>query len=93
MPLSDQYSGRMYQLIGLCYSLPLDLLVLWGLASGNLSRGAKVLVLLPAIYLSGVHMLTVGSLRYRIPAEPPLALLAASALISIGAAPRTNNDK
>jgi hypothetical protein len=92
MPLSDQYSGKMYQLIGLCYSLPLDLLVLWGLASGNLSRGAKVLVLLPAIYLSGVHMLTVGSLRYRIPAEPPLALLAACALVNVRTPARMKNE-
>jgi hypothetical protein len=91
VPLSEQYSQRSYQLIGLLYSLPLDLLVLWGLVAGNLSRSAKVFLLLPAIYLSGIHMLTVGSLRYRLPAEPALAVLAASALVSSGS--RRSNPK
>lgn len=91
MPLSDQYSGRLYQLVGLCYSLPLDLLILWGLINGNLPRPAKVFILLPAIYLSGIHMLTVGSLRYRLPAEPPMALLAASGLVKMNAERRVQN--
>lgn len=88
MPLSEQFSQRKYQLVGLLYSLPFDLLVLWGLAAGNLSRSAKVYVLLPAIYLSGIHMLTVGSLRYRLPAEAPLAILAASALAQVNSGRR-----
>jgi len=80
VPLSEQYSQQKYQIIGLCFALPLDVLVLWGLAAGNLTRSAKVFLLLPAIYLSVVHMMTVGSLRYRLPAEPALAILAASVL-------------
>lgn len=90
MPLSEQFSQRKYQLVGLLYSLPFDLLVLWGLATGNLSRSAKVYVLLPAIYLSVIHMLTVGSLRYRLPAEAPLAILAASALAQANSGRRLN---
>jgi len=83
VPLSDQYAGRLYQLVGLCFSLPLDLLILWGLMNADLSRAGKVFLLIPAIYLSGIHMLTVGSLRYRLPAEPPMALLAAGGLVGM----------
>jgi hypothetical protein len=90
VPLSDQYSGRLYQLVGLCFSLPLDLLILWGLATAKLSRASKVFLLIPAIYLTGIHMLSVGSLRYRLPAEPPLALLAAGGLVG---AKRIVNDE
>jgi hypothetical protein len=45
-----------------------------------------VFLLIPAIYFTAVHMLSVGSLRYRIPAEPPMAVIAASvaALPAVG---------
>lgn len=77
-PRSADYSGLKYKLVGLLYSLPLDLLALAGLITGRLPRAAKVFLLLPAIYFTGVHMLSVGSLRYRIPVEPPMAVIAAS---------------
>jgi 4-amino-4-deoxy-L-arabinose transferase-like glycosyltransferase len=80
MPLSEQFGVPQYQAIGLLYSVPFDLLVLWGLWRGNLRRSVKVFLMLPAIYLTLVHALTVGSLRYRLPAEPPLAVLAACAI-------------
>ena len=40
----------------------------------------KVFLLLPAVYLTLAAVLSVGSLRYRLPAEPALAVLAAGAL-------------
>jgi hypothetical protein len=43
-------------------------------------RSAKVFLLIPAIYFTAVHMASVGSLRYRIPVEPPMAVIAALAL-------------
>ena len=80
MPLSEQFGNPRYQAIGLLYSVPFDLLVLWGLWRGNMRRTAKVFLMLPALYLTAVHAMTVGSLRYRLPAEPPLAVLAACAV-------------
>jgi hypothetical protein len=77
IPLSDEYgSKRLYVLIAACYSIPFDLLVLWGLWSGPLPRAAKVYLLIPALYFTAAHALSVGSLRYRIPAEVPMAVLA-----------------
>ena len=80
VPLSSEYGRPGLRLIALAYSVPFDILVLAGLIWGNMPRSAKVYLLAPAIYLSVVHALTVGSLRYRIPAEPPLAVIAAGVL-------------
>jgi hypothetical protein len=89
VPLSSEYGGWKYRAVGLLYSLPLDVLVVVGLfrsprRGGALPRAVKVFLLLPAIYFTAVHMLSVGSLRYRIPVEPPMAVLAASAAVLPG---------
>jgi 4-amino-4-deoxy-L-arabinose transferase-like glycosyltransferase len=82
IPLGADYQGLKYKLVGLLYSLPLDLLVVAGLLvnvrDGGLPKAAKVFLLSPAIYFTVVHALSVGSLRYRIPAEPTMAIVAAS---------------
>ncbi|MDB5319065.1 MAG: family glycosyltransferase, 4-amino-4-deoxy-L-arabinose transferase [Phycisphaerales bacterium] len=79
VPLSNEYgSSRLYVAVGLCYGVPFDILILLGLWKGMLPRTAKVLLLLPAIYFTGIHASSVGSLRYRIPFEPPMAVIAGS---------------
>jgi hypothetical protein len=78
IPLSSEYGQTRYRLVGLIYAVPLDILILSGLLWGDLTRAAKFFLLAPALYFSIVHALTVGSLRYRMPAEPPMAILAAS---------------
>lgn len=81
LPLSNQFGDKgLYVAAAMLYSVPLDLLILAGLLSTRLSRMAKVFVLIPAIYFTVIHAMSVGSLRYRLPAEPPLAILAASAV-------------
>jgi 4-amino-4-deoxy-L-arabinose transferase-like glycosyltransferase len=86
IPLSNEYgSKRKYVIVGLCFGAVLDLLVLTGLWLGGLPGPAKRLLLLPAIYFTVAAALSVGSLRYRIPAEPPMAILAASAVCRIRA--------
>jgi 4-amino-4-deoxy-L-arabinose transferase-like glycosyltransferase len=90
MPLSSGYARPLYRAAGLLYAVPLDLLVLWALCGGRLPRQAKLLLLLPAIYFTLVHALSVGSLRYRVPAEVPIAVIAAAC----GArTPKTPNPK
>jgi hypothetical protein len=77
VPLSYEYGGnRLYVLAGLVYGLPFDLLVLVGLWKGGLPRSAQVILLIPAIYFTAIHALSVGSLRYRVPVEPPMAVIA-----------------
>jgi hypothetical protein len=77
-PQSPEYDHWKHRLAGLGYGVPFYLMVLTGLWGGRVGRAAKVFLLLPAIYLTAVHMLSVGSLRYRLPAEPPMAVMAAS---------------
>jgi hypothetical protein len=82
VPLSQEYAGWKYRTVGLLYSMPLCAAVFLGVWRRTaLSRAAKVYLLIPAIYFTAVHMLSVGSMRYRIPAEPPMAVLAASVLV------------
>jgi hypothetical protein len=54
-------------------------LVLAGLGALRLRRGSILAVLLLAlpVYITLLHLVFIGSLRYRIPAEPDLLLLAA----------------
>ena len=80
MPLSSEYGQPRLRLISLVYVIPFDILVLAGLLWGTLPRPAKAFLLAPAIYLTVVHALTIGSLRYRIPADPPMAVIAAGIL-------------
>lgn len=80
--LSSEFGQTKYRVIALAYSLPLDVLVVLGLVTANVPRSAKILLLSPALYFSIVHAATIGSLRYRIPAEPPMAVLAAAFLVT-----------
>jgi 4-amino-4-deoxy-L-arabinose transferase-like glycosyltransferase len=76
LPLSEQFGSAKYVVVGLAYTAPFFLLTLIGLWWGNLPRIKKVVLLTPALYFTAVHALSVGSLRYRVPAEPELATLA-----------------
>lgn len=79
IPLSSEYgTNRLYVAVGLVYGIPLYLLVVLGLWKGALSPSAKTYLLLPALYFTVAHAVSVGSLRYRIPAEAPMAVLAAA---------------
>ena len=82
-PLSRQFGGWKQKTILFVYALPLDLLVLaslMGPLAAGLRRSAKMLLMTPAAYFSIVHMLSVGSLRYRVPIEPTLAIVASGAV-------------
>lgn len=85
VPLSAEYGSWKHRLVGLAYGLPLYVLVLVGLAGRNLSRAAKAFLLTPAAYFTLVHMASVGSLRYRVPVEPLLAVVAAAGLSRVPA--------
>jgi 4-amino-4-deoxy-L-arabinose transferase-like glycosyltransferase len=80
VPLSEEFGRPLYKAIGGMYAIPLYALLLIGLLRRRLPWRATLFLLLPAIYFSIVHMLTVGSLRYRVPVEPLLCVIAASAL-------------
>ncbi len=76
VPLSQDFGRPLYRWVGGGYAVPFDLLCLIGLASPRLSGGAKRLLVAPAVVLTLVQAVTVGSIRYRMPAEAELAVLA-----------------
>lgn len=78
-PMSDEYDRPLYRAAAQAWAFPFFALVLIGVVRPNLPASAKVLLLTAAAYYSAVHAMSVGSLRYRIPVEPLLAIVAASA--------------
>jgi 4-amino-4-deoxy-L-arabinose transferase-like glycosyltransferase len=80
MPLSREYGGRpLYRWGGLAFEGIFDVLIFIGLSRSGLPGPAKRLLLLPLLYFTVAAMLSVGSLRYRLPAEGPMAIIAAGA--------------
>ena len=80
-PLSAEFSNPLYVAAALAYSVPFFLLALIGLFRASQPPAAvKLLLIAPALYLTLAAALSVGSLRYRIPAEVPISVLSASAL-------------
>jgi hypothetical protein len=83
-PLSSEFSRPVYVAAALAYSLPFDLLVVLGLFyDARLGKSAKLLLLSPAIYLTVAAAASVGSLRYRIPAEVPMSVVGAAGAMSL----------
>ncbi|HEV2293001.1 MAG TPA: hypothetical protein VGR35_04045 [Tepidisphaeraceae bacterium] len=88
-PLSDDFARPVYVAVALLYAVPLFLLVLAGLFAPTLPATAKVFLLAPAVYLTLVHAISVGSMRYRIPAEVPMAVIAAACAARVWESVRT----
>ena len=63
---------------GAVFAVPLFALAAVGLFAGRLPGSAKLLLLTPPLVLTVAHAATVGSLRYRLPSDPLLAVLAAA---------------
>jgi 4-amino-4-deoxy-L-arabinose transferase-like glycosyltransferase len=78
VPLSMQFSRPLYIMVCLAHSLPLLGLAIVAVPLPRLPRKAKLLLLAPALYFTVIHAASVASLRYRVPADPLLAVLAAS---------------
>lgn len=83
LPLSREFGRPIYRAISVCYELPFDLFCLVGFFSPRLPRQVKMLLTTPAIVVTLAQAITVGSIRYRMPAEAPLALVAAVGLLDI----------
>jgi len=79
--MNEQRFRRMpYDMLAIGSSLPVYLLGLIAWWRHRRSVGRWSLLLVPAVYFSLVHMVFVGSVRYRYPAMPALVVLAAAAL-------------
>ena len=77
-PLSSEFSRTLYVAVAMAYSIPLFALFVIGWLTSPMPATSKLFLAAPAAYLTFAAMLSVGSLRYRIPAEVPMAVVAAS---------------
>lgn len=83
-PNVETYRTGATRWVSILWTLPLYLLALVGACRlihgpGTRGRSLVLFLLLPALYFSLVHAFYVGSVRYRLPAMPMVALLAATA--------------
>jgi hypothetical protein len=84
IPLSAEFGGKtIYKLAAAAYSIPLLTLSVVGLWASRVPRSARLFLLAPVLYFTMIHAVSVGSLRYRVPTEPLLAVLAAAGLMTI----------
>jgi hypothetical protein len=78
-PYTEEYSGNIYKVISLCSFVPVLLMALVFLVLEGRAYFRRIAPLLLFIaYLTSVHMVFPGSLRYRLPLEPFLIILAAA---------------
>ncbi len=86
LPNVETYQSSAVRAISAIWTIPIygfALVGAWRLSriGGSGKWRITVWLLLPVIYISGVHCLFVGSVRYRLPAMPMLELLAAWAVV------------
>jgi hypothetical protein len=83
-PFAQSYSGPWYVIASLLSYVPMLALALAQLLSSNRAALMRIApILLFAGYLTATHMIIVGSVRYRLPIEPFLIVLAAPAMARI----------
>lgn len=88
IPNVETYQSWLVRAVSAAWMLPLLACVVGGvvvLPMRNREGGLRttLFLLLPAIYLSVLHSLFVGSVRYRLGAIPMLEILAAAALVAV----------
>ena len=87
LPNVETYQSRSARTVSAAWMLPVYTFAAIGaLLLFARTRGARqkaLLLLLPAVYLSVLHSLFVGSVRYRLSAVPMIEMLAAVALVAI----------
>jgi len=79
-PNFSEYRRPVFMAISAIYMLPVMICVAVGVIISRKALAAKAILLLPAIYFSALHMVFVGSIRYRAPVMPLLAVFAGAAV-------------
>jgi 4-amino-4-deoxy-L-arabinose transferase-like glycosyltransferase len=84
-PNVETYRSAAVRAVSAAWTIPLFALAIGGVFAWSITtkrRGVymTLFLLLPALYLSALHSLFIGSVRYRLPAMPMIAVLAATGL-------------
>jgi len=78
VPNYEPYRAMPYMLISLVGYTPVMILAVAGLIAERRRPGSIAYILSPVLYFTGLHMLFVGSIRYRVPTMPFVILLSGS---------------
>ena len=87
-PNAEQFQHIGYCLVVAMFFIPMVLFVMLGFWTLRGQLWALLLTAGPIVYFSLIHMVFVGSLRYRLPAEYPLCVLTAVGINTILSARR-----
>jgi len=92
-PNTAQFNNRLVHFVAWLVYLPLMCFALIGAWFSRRDLTLLILTVAPLLYFAALHLLFVGSLRYRLPAEYPLAVLASIGLESITHRERTRTEE
>ena len=81
VPNAPQYGGPLYAVGSLCTYVPVLIGAVFGIYYWRRRKGTLFFLLSPVIYYTALHMVFVGSVRYRVPVMPFVILLAAAGLV------------
>lgn len=84
-PNAEQFDSPPIAAAVACGFIPLVVLAAWGGWIARKDLWGWVLTAGPILYFTAIHLVFVSSLRYRVPAEYPLAVLAAAGLNDLAA--------
>jgi hypothetical protein len=83
VPNDEKYVGLFYKIISLLSYGPVLLLAIWGMIDSRRRWRGSVILYLPLLFFLIVHLVILGSIRYRLPITPYLILFAGYGIVTL----------
>ena len=83
VPNAGNYRSMKYKLISIFSFCPVILLAVWGMITGRKQWKDMLFLYLPVVFFGLLHMVILGSVRYRIPVMPFMIVLAAGGISNL----------
>jgi hypothetical protein len=93
VPNLEAHRSPIEMLVSAAWMVPMLILGATGLLTPGPNRSTRALLLLPVAYFTLLHMLFVGSVRYRVPVMPYVEVLAAVGLLLVARSIRSKPNR